>query len=62
MPSWLQKLTRRDGGIASAPEIQGDPATLPAFATKLPVDAPGAPGMAGAEALFRKWSERWLEF
>jgi hypothetical protein len=35
---------------------------MPEFATKLPVEAAGAPGRAGAEALYQKWAGKWQEF
>jgi hypothetical protein len=35
---------------------------LPEFSTRLPVDAAGAPGRAGAEALYQKWAGAWQEF
>ncbi len=35
---------------------------VPMFATRLAVNSPGAPGLAGAEALYNKWSARWQEF
>jgi hypothetical protein len=56
----LPTFARRSGPADRSSTIEPQP--IPAFATKLPVDAPGAPGMAGAEALFRKWSARWQEF
>lgn len=54
MPNWLQRVTRR--GDRKADERP------PAFATRLPVDSPGAPGRDGAEALYAKWADRWQEF
>jgi len=68
MSNWLQRLTRR----GSTPVVSAAPARsvtaengiqpAPSFYTKLAVDAPGAPGRAGAEALYEKWAARWQEF
>jgi hypothetical protein len=66
MPVWLQKLTGKRGGSAEEPPVaprnvaRFEPA--PDFSTKLAIDAPGGPGRAGAEALYKKWSSKWQEF
>ena len=54
VPNFLRKLIGR--GAPRAIE------TPPPFSTTLAVDSPGAPGRAGAEALYNKWSSRWQEF
>ena len=54
MPKWLHRLTGKETAKpAEAP---------PPFSTTLAVDSPGAPGRAGAAALYAKWSSRWQEF
>lgn len=60
----LAKVAGREGRAAEAamPSREHETEPVPAFTTKLPVNAPGAPGMAGAEALLRKWADRWQEF
>ena len=69
MPNWLQKLTkRRDDGatVVAAPialpstKPRFEPA--PEFSTTLAVDSPRGPGRASAEALYRKWTDKWQEF
>lgn len=68
MPAWLKRLSGRGGRDGSAPVAMA-PASpsfkaefAPEFATRLAVDSPGAPGRAGAEALYNKWAARWQEF
>ena len=74
MTNWLKRLTGRAG--AGAPVVRtaaaAPVATLsgptfpvefaPEFSTRLAVDSVGAPGRAGAEALYQKWASRWQEF
>ena len=69
MPNWLPKLTKRRevaGSVTTAATPQWTPkATFepaPEFSTRLAVESPGGPGMAGAEALYRKWADKWQEF
>ena len=69
MPAWLKRLSGRGGREASAPVLAPPPASptfkaefVPEFETRLAVDSPGAPGRAGAEALYKKWASRWQEF
>jgi hypothetical protein len=70
MPNWFQKLTKRGEAPASAiatveaPDWAAKAAfePVPEFTTRLAVESPGAPGMAGAEALYRKWADKWQEF
>ncbi len=76
MPNWLQRLKKQDTRPQSAPGFEtwaaddGNPRpvsavsgeVMPPFATKLAVDSPGAPGRAGAEALYQKWAAKWQEF
>ncbi len=75
MPKWLQRLTKREDRPQTAssfetrvaddrdprPEAAGGE-IVPPFASKLAVDSPGAPGRAGAEALYQKWASKWQEF
>jgi len=66
MPAWLRRLTQRaprDAGSTlaePAPTFRAD--LPPTFDTRLDVDSPGAPGRAGAEAMYSKWAARWQEF
>jgi hypothetical protein len=76
MPNWLQRLTRGDGrtearsGLETWTADGGAPGAgtaasrevMPPFASKLAIDSPGAPGRAGAEALYQKWAAKWQEF
>ncbi|GEM_PF-2232906 len=70
MPVWLKRLTGRDGRARGALSVAETPAAAPTFpaklapefATRLAVESPGAPGRAGAEALYNKWAARWQEF
>jgi len=66
MANWLQRLGQRFVHQASGPGIASSSAGydmyVPMFATRLAVNSPGAPGLAGAEALYNKWSARWQEF
>jgi hypothetical protein len=70
MPAWLKRLSGRGGREDRAPVATAPPPAsptfkaefAPAFATRLAVDSPGAPGRAGAEALYKKWAARWQEF
>jgi len=66
MPSWLERLTRKPAQAAMPAHSPAtavlDEETVPAFSTRLAVDSPGAPGRAGAEALYNKWASRWQEF
>lgn len=61
MPNWLQRLAQRVARPVAAGDVFVD-AIAPDFSTRLAVDSPGAPGMAGAEALYQKWAARWQEF
>ncbi|HLZ68588.1 MAG TPA: hypothetical protein VKV26_01640 [Dehalococcoidia bacterium] len=70
MPDWLKRLTARGAPVNDVPVAVAAPPKpptfkaefAPAFATKLAVDSAGAPGRAGAEALYQKWAARWQEF
>ena len=69
MPNWLHKLRgRSDDAPAASTTVQTAVAApprfepAPEFSTRLEVDRPGAPGRAGAEALYRKWADKWQEF
>jgi hypothetical protein len=68
MPGFLSKLLRKpepnsaiavsDAGVKNVARFE----PAPEFATRLAVDSPGAPGRAGAEALYKKWAAKWQEF
>lgn len=70
MANWLKRLTGRP--VAAPTTVSAAPAPLsgptfpvefaPEFSTRLAVDSAGAPGRAGAEALYQKWAARWQEF
>ncbi len=66
MPNWLRRLTGKPAAtvIEEPPRFSTASADEepPPFNTTLAVDSPGAPGRAGAEALYAKWSSRWQEF
>ncbi len=65
MPNWFKRLTKRGDGVPVAtPAVAAGSAAEPApeFSTRLAVDSPGAPGRAGAEALYQKWAAKWQEF
>src|SRR5579862_8225314 len=70
MVSWLRSRIGAEkkpaGQLGTAVGPTGLPVArfepVPEFSTTLPVDAPGAPGRAGAEALYAKWATKWQEF
>ena len=64
MPNWLRRLTGKRPTAVEQPPASASTAVEepPPFSTTLAVDSPGAPGRAGAEALYAKWSSRWQEF